>query len=105
MSLRYHTHSLLSGVLRSPLQVDQVSMSRIYYLSKFWISKIFFWTVLWPASLHTVGRLTAFQLAGHHTSVTENDTDVYLSLYNGKFFAQFDCVGFSLAFKESEKRH
>ncbi|RNA03074.1 hypothetical protein BpHYR1_028740 [Brachionus plicatilis] len=29
--------------------------------------KIFFWTVLWPADLHTVGRLTAFQLAGHHT--------------------------------------
>ncbi|RNA00606.1 hypothetical protein BpHYR1_000095 [Brachionus plicatilis] len=23
-------------------------------------SKIFFWTVLWPAGLHTVGRFTAF---------------------------------------------
>ncbi|RNA19317.1 hypothetical protein BpHYR1_017972 [Brachionus plicatilis] len=29
------------------------------------IRKLFFWTVLWPASLHIVGRLTAFQLAGH----------------------------------------
>ncbi|RNA23345.1 hypothetical protein BpHYR1_049820 [Brachionus plicatilis] len=29
--------------------------------------KFFFWTVLWPAGLHTVGRLTAFQLAGHFT--------------------------------------
>ncbi|RNA22451.1 hypothetical protein BpHYR1_016027 [Brachionus plicatilis] len=27
--------------------------------------KIFFWTVWWPAGLHTVSRLTAFQLAGH----------------------------------------
>ncbi|RNA27228.1 hypothetical protein BpHYR1_021669 [Brachionus plicatilis] len=30
-------------------------------------SKIFIWTVLWPTGLHTVSRLTAFQLAGHFT--------------------------------------
>ncbi|RNA39786.1 hypothetical protein BpHYR1_034382 [Brachionus plicatilis] len=49
------TDRVVAGQLKGRIK------SRIYFLSKIWIS------VLWPAGLHTVGRLTAFQLAGHHT--------------------------------------
>ncbi|RNA15464.1 hypothetical protein BpHYR1_022840 [Brachionus plicatilis] len=46
---------------------QNVIKSSIYYLSNSWISKILFWTVLWPVGLHTVSRLTVFQLTGHFT--------------------------------------
>ncbi|RNA29463.1 hypothetical protein BpHYR1_004942 [Brachionus plicatilis] len=63
----------VAGQLTDPSCADRPATkrikNRIYYILKFWISKNFFLDPFGgrPAGLHTVGRLAAFQLAGHHT--------------------------------------
>ncbi|RMZ98005.1 hypothetical protein BpHYR1_039099 [Brachionus plicatilis] len=58
----------VAGRLSAKIKTDRVQTGRPRGPKKnFSKIKIFFWTVLWPTGLHTVGRFTAFQLAGHHT--------------------------------------